>query len=101
MDRYLFEKAKRPEPSGYTLEIDSLLDSIKKYEGPLVADYHVRVFNDTFFPQWAESYRYLLKRVTASDDFYCDTPIGIAKHWLDREKRIFEKSKDEHCRTYE
>jgi hypothetical protein len=79
----------------YQSHIDSLLHSVRKYEGVFVSDYHVRGMNINFFPIWRESYKYLLSEINKSDDFYCDTPIKIAKNWLNREQEILNGSIDE------
>ena len=95
MDDHLFNRAKYSYFKQYQSHIDSLLHSIKKYEGVFVADYHIRVLNNVFFPQWNESYKYLLKKITKDCDFYPDTLIGISNYWLDREKKIRKISKSE------
>ena len=79
----------------YGSHIDSLLDSVKKYEGVFCADYHVRGLNTTFYPKWGESYKYLLNEICMSNDFYSNTPINIAKYWLSREQKILDRSIDE------
>ena len=97
MDDHLFQYAKYSYFGKYQFEIDALLDSVRKHGGIFVADYHVRGLNDTFFPGWGESYKYLLSKINESNDFYCDTALDIAKYWLDREKTIHEESIDEDC----
>jgi len=51
-------------------------------------DYHVRGFNETFYPKWAESYEYILKKIKEEDDFYSDTPL-ILLNFGKTEKRRF------------
>jgi len=97
MDDHLFGLSKYCHFESYQSHIDSLIDSIKKYNGVFVADYHVRGLNTTFYLKFGESYKYLLKKVAADNNFYCDTPINIARYWLEREHKIFKRSKDEDC----
>jgi len=95
MDDHLFGHAKFSHFTNYQNHVDSLLDSIIKCEGALIVDYHVRVLNSIFYPHWAESYEYILKKVTREGNYYSDTLLGIAKYWISREHRIRAKSKDE------
>jgi hypothetical protein len=59
-------------------------------------DYHVRGFNETFYPKWRESYEYILKKLDEDRGFYSDTPLNIAKFWKKREEEILGESKDEY-----
>lgn len=88
MDDHLFGYRKYLEYNNYEKEIDVLVDAVKKYNGLLVLDYHVRVFNSDFFPDWLKSYEYIIKKINEASDYYCDTPENIAKYWLNREKQI-------------
>lgn len=97
MDDHLFGRMKFSYFDHLQFEIEGLLHSIKKYGGVFVVDYHIRVFNSTFFPKWADSYEYILKRITETDDFYSDTPLNIAKYWEEREVKLLKESKDETC----
>jgi len=97
MDDHLFGHAKLSRFNNYEDHIDSVLQAVKTHEGVFVADYHVRVLNDTFYPQWGNSYRYLLEKISLNQDFYCDTPKAIAQFWLDREQKILETSSYENC----
>ena len=94
MDDHLFGYRDTTGFMKYTDHIDALLKAVKDYEGVFVIDYHVRVLNATFFPNWGDSYEYFLKRVTACSDFYCDTPINVARHWKRRETILEESSID-------
>ncbi len=95
MDSHLFGYLKYSNFKDYKSNINSLLDSIKRFNGIFVVDYHVRVWNEDFFPEWRESYIYLISQITKKNDFYCDTPLNICKYWLKRNKKIQESSKDE------
>jgi len=95
MDDHLDGYAIKHGFDTYQSHLDSLLDSVRKYEGVFVSDYHVRGMNINFFPIWKESYEYLLNEINKRDDFYCDTPIKIAKYWLNREQVILNRSIDE------
>ncbi len=95
MDDHLFGRMKYSYFDHYRSEIDALLDSVKEYGGIFVADYHIRVLNPTFFPGWKESYAYLLKKIQETDDYYCDTPLNIARYWKTREDQISDGSIDE------
>ena len=52
----------------------------KKYAVALtMVDFHVRVLSKSFYPGWLEAYTFLLDKITEQDDFYCDTPLNIAR----------------------
>ena len=95
MDDHLFGYFKYSYFDRPQFEMDALIESSRKYGGVLMVDYHIRVFNSTFFPRWIESYEYLLNRITERKDYYSDTPLHIAKYWREREERILRESKDE------
>jgi hypothetical protein len=95
MDNHLFGRFKFSHFSYYQYEVDALINSVKKYGGILVIDYHVRTFNQTFFPDWVESYEYILKKVKETNDFYIDIPLNIANYWKKREEEILKESLDE------
>ena len=95
MDDHLARWKKYSFSGQYQLEIDGLIDSVRRCGGVFVADYHNRGLNDTFYPVWSESYKYLLRKINERNDFYCDTPINIAKYWLAREEQICRESTDE------
>ena len=95
MDSHLSDYAKYGYLGNYEDEIDALLSSVKRSGGVIVSDYHERGLNTTFYPQWEESYKYLLKKIAACNDFYCDIPVNICRHWLDRERMLDGMSKDE------
>jgi hypothetical protein len=78
-------------------EIDALINSAKGDGGLFFVDYHVRGFNETFYPRWVESYEYILKKINEDGDFYSDTPLNIAKFWKKREGDILRESMDEYC----
>jgi hypothetical protein len=96
MDDHLFKYFRLSYFSKPQLEIDALINSIKEFGGLFFVDYHVRGFNETFYPKWAESYEYILKKIKEEGDFYSDTPLNIAKHWKNREEGILRESKDEY-----
>lgn len=95
MDNHLFGYADTCGFKHYLDHIDSLFRSIKSFEGLFVIDYHVRVLNSTFFPDWKESYYYFLETVSNCTDVYCDTLINLARYWLQREKNLVNMSLDE------
>jgi len=68
---------------------------VRRVGGVLVVDYHQRVLNDTFYPDWGRSYEHLLKNIAERNDYYCDIPHAIVKHWAERTRRIKEASIDE------
>lgn len=92
MDDQLFGYAKISGFDSYQAHIDSLLQAVRDNRGVFVADFHDRILNDTFFPGWGGSYEYLLNRVVAENDYYCDTPVNIAKYWIDREQTLRKAS---------
>jgi hypothetical protein len=87
MDDHLFGYAKNSKFSNYQEHIRSLLASVKKHGGVFTVDYHQRVLNATFFPNWGNSYEFILKTIM-DDSVYFDTPLNIVKHWIYREDRI-------------
>lgn len=97
MDDHLFKYFGLSYFSKPQFEIDALINSVKKHAGLFFVDYHVRGFNETFYPKWVESYEYILKKINEDGDFYSDTPLNIAKFWKNREEDILHESKDEYC----
>lgn len=97
MDDHLFGYSSCANFPTWKSHLDTLLDSVRIHEGILVVDYHVRTLNNTFYPDWGKSYEYLVKKITACADFYCDIPLNIAKYWLQREQEIERISRDEYC----
>ena len=95
MDDHLFGHAEHTSFSNYEEHIDSLVNAVTENGGVFVADFHVRVLNSTFYPKWADAYKYLLETVTRKGEFYIDTPLNISKHWQQRITKIKESSKDE------
>ncbi len=95
MDDHLFKYFGLSNFSEPQFEINALIDSAREHGGLFFADYHVRGFNETFYPRWVESYKYILRRVEEKGDFYSDTPLNIAKFWEKREEDILQKSRDE------
>jgi len=99
MDDHLFGYKHLSSFSHYEENIDSLLQAVIANNGIFVADFHVRVLNQTFFPNWGVAYEYLLKRVQKIDQFYIETPLNIQKFCLNRELLIRNKSRNEDCST--
>jgi hypothetical protein len=97
MDDHLFKYFVLSYFSKPQIEIDALINSVIEHGGLFSVDFHVRGFNETFYPKWAEMYKYILKRINEKDDFYSDTPINIARYWRNREEDILHESKDEYC----
>lgn len=95
MDDHLFGYARYSHFKNWQMEIDALLNTIREVNGVLVTDYHQRVLNRTFYPGWGESFEYLINKISATNNFYCDTPIAIVRHWLAREQKIKDASIDE------
>jgi hypothetical protein len=96
MDDHLFKYFRLSYFSNPQFEIDALIHSVKEHAGLFFVDYHVRGFNETFYPKWVESYKYILKKVSEDGDCYSDTPLSIAKYWKNREEEILHESKDEY-----
>jgi hypothetical protein len=95
MDDHLFKYFRLSYFNKPEFEIDALIHSVKEHGGLLVLDYHVRGFNKTFYPNWVESYEYVLRKMNEGDDFYSDTPLNIARFWKKREEDILRESNDE------
>jgi hypothetical protein len=96
MDDHLFKYFRLSYFSKPKFEIDALIDSVKGCAGLFFVDYHVRGFNETFYPKWRASYEYILKKLDVDGGFYSDTPLNIAKFWKKREEDILGESKDEY-----
>lgn len=96
MDDHLFKYFGLSYFSKPQFEIDALINSVKEHAGVFFVDYHVRGFNETFYPKWVESYEYILNKINEDSDFYSDTPLNIAKFWKNREEDILHESKDEY-----
>jgi hypothetical protein len=96
MDDHLFKYWGLSYFGNPQLEIDALINSAKEHAGLFCVDYHVRGYNETFYPKWVESYEYILKRINEDGDFYSDTPLNIARFWKKREEGILRESKDEY-----
>ena len=91
MDDHLFNYNKKNENPRKL--ITTLIDIVRKNNGILVIDFHVRVLNNTFFPNWGKAYKYILEKINEQNDYYCDTPINIANYWLKREIELENLSK--------
>jgi len=63
MDDHLFGYQKYNSFSNYEEQIASLVHSVLKNQGVFVADFHTRVLNSTFSPNWGVAYEYLLKTI--------------------------------------
>jgi len=97
MDDHLFKYFGLSYFSKPQFEIDALINSVKEHGGVFLVDYHVRGFNETFYPKWVETYKYILNKINEDGDFYSDTPLNIARYWKNREEDILRESKDEYC----
>jgi hypothetical protein len=94
MDDHLFGYAKNAKFGSYQEHIDSLLNAVYDNEGIFVTDYHVRVLNDTFFPDWGNSIKYLMQNISDKGGYYNATPKEIAQHWKVRINLIERESKE-------
>jgi hypothetical protein len=94
MDDHLFKYFRLSYFNEPHFEIDALINSVKEQGGLFFIDYHVRGFNETFYPKWVESYQYILEKISEDGDFYSDTPLNIANLWKRREENILRESKD-------
>lgn len=101
MDDQLFGAASLTSFANYREHIDHLVKVIYQYEGLFVADFHTRVLNETFFPEWGSAYRYMLEKLTEHRDFYNDTPENIARYWLHREQLLKAASINESSHSYQ
>lgn len=92
MDNHLFGYCRNSRFDSYQDHVSSLLKAVRTCNGIFVVDYHVRVLNDTLFPDWGRSYEFLLDSIIAEKDCYNDTPVNIVRHWMSREKILREAS---------
>ena len=95
MDSQLFHYEEMNSFSDYREHIDSLIFSVRKFNGVFTVDFHVRVLNNLFFKDWYKAYIYLLEKLCSSSEYHCDTPVNLARHWLDREDLLERASTDE------
>jgi hypothetical protein len=96
MDDHLFKYFRLSYFNEPHFEIDALINSVKEQGGLFFIDYHVRGFNETFYPKWVQSYQYILEKISEDGDVYSDTPLNVAKFWRKREEDILRESKDEY-----
>lgn len=99
MDDHLFGYAGLGYQAGPEAEIEALLASVREVGGIFLADYHLRVLNQTFFPGWADTYRYLLARVAADSEAFSDTPANLARRWVEFRTRLADWEIDEDRRS--
>lgn len=95
MDDHLFGYAQNTSFSNYKEHIDSLIDSVYMHEGLFMTDFHVRVLNETFFPEWGNAYKYILMTFKNRGGVYNSTPHDIASHWKNRLESIRQFCVDE------
>ena len=91
MDDHLFGYKHLSNFRSYQENIDSLIDAILMNNGLFVANFHDRILNDTFFPNWGSSYEYLLNQIQKTNKFHIDTPMNINNYWKEREIKIRSK----------
>ncbi len=92
MDDHLFGHSPNHKFNSYQDHILSLIKAVKTHDGVLTIDYHVRVLNTTFFPDWGKSYEFLLENIASEQDYYCDTPANVIRHCIHREKVLRDLS---------
>ena len=91
MDDQLF--GDRQDNPGDRFEIlRALTDTALKQGGCIMVDIHNYVFDEILFPEWAKTYRKLLEYISSSSQFWVDTPVNIANHWIKRYKSIISDS---------
>jgi len=96
MDDHLFGHADNHSFARYQDHITSLIAVIRRHNGLFMADFHVRVLNETFFPCWKDAAEFLLQKIT-DDHCYQDTPFAIAKYWEERLTLLRKLSIYEEC----
>jgi len=92
MDDHLFGYAKNAKFASYQEHIDSLIDAIYENEGIFVTDFHTRVLNETFFPDWGNAYKYLLSEFARRGECFNATPKDLTRIWAERASEIEKHS---------
>ena len=95
MDDHLFGHFHLSKYNSWKEQIDDILKKTLENQSLLTIDYHVRVLNNFFFPDWGKSYEYLLKKINEANDFYNDTPLNISRSWRKYEETLNEYFIDE------
>ena len=95
MDDHLFGHFHLSKFNTWEEQIDDILKTTIENQSVLTIDYHVRVLNNFFFPDWGKSYEYLLKKINEANDFYSDTPFNISLTWRKHEETLNEYLIDE------
>ena len=88
MDNQLFGYKKYSYFNNIHDEINVLIENIKNYEGIFISDFHVRVINETFFPNFGKTYKYILEKLISTNDFFSDTPENIIEYWNQLTKKL-------------
>lgn len=96
MDDQLFGYRRLGYLGGPAEEIDELLKQAKEHRGMLVVDYHGRVYNETIFPGWRDTYEYLLGRASGDSDCWIATPSEVARHYLNRQASLDRYFRDDY-----
>jgi hypothetical protein len=91
MDNQLFGYLDH-NPGGRFEILHSLIHKAAEQGGCLLVDVHDYVFDDTLFPGWSKTYRWLVEALTNRSDFWIGTPGQIADHWIKRYHSITDES---------
>jgi hypothetical protein len=87
MDDHLFGYLKFNEGNRHNT-LQSLINVTAEQKGCLVVNIHDYVFDDVLFPDWKETYIWLVKKIIERSDYWIATPNEIADHWINRYNTI-------------
>ena len=91
MDDHLFGHLKH-NSGDRRKNLQALIDRAVEQGGCLVVDIHDYVFDDTLFPDWRETYLWLVENLIDRSDFWIGTPGQIAYHCMERYSSILDLS---------
>lgn len=95
MDDHLYKYSVSHAYANPREHVKALIEAVRAHEGILSTDFHVRVLNETFFPGWGETYRFLLETIAGGGDCHCDTPANLIRHCRQREQALRARSSSE------
>ena len=91
MDNHLFGHLEK-NPGTRRENLQVFINKAAEQGGCLVVDIHGYVFDDTLFPGWRKTYRWLVENLIDRSDFWIATPGEIADHWIKRYNSIANES---------
>jgi hypothetical protein len=91
MDDQLFGR-RRFNPGDRWTVLETLVDTVVRQRGCLVADVHNYVFDDILYPGWVELFRTLWGYLVDRSDFWFATARQAEEHWRLRHESVLSRS---------